>query len=582
MGLIVKVPLMSTHLTQNPTPAKVFDFVQTLLEERLISSEQLAIARKEQRAGGDTIESCLLKLGFITEHALATYIAKHSGHEKITLHNTALDPYLIAKIPQNIAQKYQVIPVALNENHLTLAMTDVYNVIAIDAVRNHFQTDITIHPLIANQSEMDTTLNAYYNHDMTLEQVFQELETQRDNTLPQDTSLKSPITRLVNLILLEAINKSASDIHFQPSESFIRLKFRIDGVLEQRTVFHSDYWPKICVRLKIMGKMNIAESRKPQTGRFTYHAGLREVDFRVSAHPTLQGENIVLRILDKKNSLLPLNQLGFSSSNMDRLKQLANQPQGLIILTGPTGTGKTTTLYSILQYLNTAQRNIMTLEDPIEYQLPSIRQSTINQMGGTTFAQGIRSLLRQDPDIIFVGEIRDEDTATMALRAVMTGHQVLTTLHTQDSFGVIPRLADLGITPQNLAGYLTGVVSQRLIRLLCQSCKAERPATQHEQKILKLCPDQKLFDAKGCDECRHTRFKGRIAITEVLHFTEALNDLLVKNAPLPKLREEARKSGFQTLSQEGIQKILAGKTTLEELTRIVGIVQTTEAINAKI
>ncbi|MEN8235986.1 MAG: GspE/PulE family protein [Pseudomonadota bacterium] len=571
---------MNTYHTQNLTPD--FDFIQTLVDECLISKAQLAIAKKEHRATGNTIESCLLKLGFITEHALATYIAKHSGHEKISLENIVLDPDLVAKIPKNIAQQHQVVPVALNENRLTLAMADVYDVVAMDAVRNHFYQSIKIHPLVANQGEMKITLNAYYNHDMNLEQIFQELEKQRDDSLSRDTSLKNPITRMVNIILLEAVSKNASDIHFQPSKSFVCLKFRIDGVLEQRTVFHSDYWPKICVRLKIMAKMNIAESRKPQNGRFTYNAGLRAVDFRVSVHPTLQGENIVLRVLDKENSLLPLNQLGFSTANMDRLKNLANQPQGLVILTGPTGTGKTTTLYSILAYLNTARRNIMTLEDPIEYQIPSIRQSAINQMGGTTFAQGVRSLLRQDPDIIFVGEIRDEDTATMALRAVMTGHQVLTTLHTQDSFGVIPRLADLGISPKNLAGYLTGVVSQRLIRLLCQTCKSQRAITRSEQKILKLHLEQKLFAAQGCDECRHTGFKGRTAITEVLHFTEELNELLINNAPLPKLRKKAKLTGFKNLKQQGLQKILEGKTTLNELKRVISIIEPSEADNAKV
>ncbi len=573
---------MNDCLTKAPSQPKVFDFIQTLLDECLISNEQLTIAKKEQHTSGDTIETCLLKLGFITEHALASYISKHSGHERITLHNTVLDPYLIEKIPKSIAMQYQVIPVALNKKHLSLAMADVYNVIAMDAVRNHFQEPIKIRPLIASQADVKTTLDAYYTHNMSLEQVFQDLENQRDDKITQDKSLKNPITRLVNIILLEAVNQNASDIHFQPSGPFIRLKFRIDGVLGQRTVFHSDYWPKICVRLKIMGSMNIAESRKPQNGRFSYHVGLREIDFRVSSHPTMHGENLVLRVLDKENSLLPLDQLGFSRKNMNCLKRLAAQPQGLIIITGPTGTGKTTTLYSILQHLNTADRNIMTLEDPIEYQLPMIRQSSINHLGGATFSQGIRSLLRQDPDVIFVGEIRDEDTATMALRAVMTGHQVLTTLHTQDTFGVVPRLADLGVAPRNLAGHLTGVVSQRLIRILCPNCKYEHPPTAREQKILRLKSDQAIFAANGCEHCRHTGFKGRSAITEVLHFTDALNDLLIKHAPIPTLRKKACTMGFQSLQQEGIRKILAGQTTLKELSRVINLAEENETSNAKI
>ncbi len=500
------------------------DICQLLLSLGLISGDQLEIARIEQTRTNKKLETLFVELGFISDKALKAVRAEQLGLGHFDLQHTALDSQLIDRTPKELLLKYKVLPLSMDDNILKLAMDNVYDILAMDHILRFFPGSIQIAPVVATEADIIEAIDTYYGQEVALDALLLEIEKQKVSKTdkPDNTTV-----RLVNAIVSDAIKQRASDIHFQPESLFVRLRYRIDGELTQVSAFHRDYWPGICVRLKIMAGMNIAESRQPQDGRFTFQINTRKIDLRASSHPTTHGENIVLRILDRANALLPLNRIGFSDTCIQVINKMLTRPQGIIIVTGPTGSGKTTTLYSMLNHINTAAVNIMTLEQPIEYQLPMIRQLEINEMTGTSFADGVRSILRQDPDIIFIGEIRDEETAKMALRAAMTGHLVLTTLHTNDSFGTIPRLAELGIDTTMLAGQLLGVISQRLVR------KAHS--------------------------------KGRTSIAEVLEFTPALNELLTAQASLDEIRAMAISQGFKSIYQDGQEKVIAGQTSISEL-----------------
>ena len=373
--------------------------------------------------------------------------------------------------------------------------------------------------------------------------------------------------------MTDAVKQRASDIHFEPEAQFARIRYRIDGVLRQVRSLHKDYWPAIVVRLKIIAGMNIAENRAPQDGRISLRLRGRVVDFRVSAQPTIHGENIVLRILDRNQAIVPLDQLGIAEDSLEKLQLMIARPEGIILVTGPTGSGKTTTLYSILNHINSEQINIMTLEDPVEYPLPLIRQSSINE-GKLDFAEGIRSMMRQDPDVILVGEIRDRDTAEMAFRAAMTGHQVLSTLHTNSALGALPRLADIGISNQIVAGNIIGISAQRLVRRLCLQCREAYTPGELEKRLLGITDsEQLLYHAKGCSACQGQGYQGRFSVTEVLRFDDDIDELILQNAPITTIRSVAREKGFRSLADDGTDRILAGQTSIDEITRVIDLTQ---------
>ncbi len=372
---------------------------------------------------------------------------------------------------------------------------------------------------------------------------------------------------------MDAVKREASDIHFEPEGAFMRLRYRIDGILSQICTLHTTYWPAICVRLKVMSNMNIAESRRPQNGRMTFYVGSREIDLRVASHPTVHGENIVVRILDKNRSLLSLDELGYSEDVICQIKKALQRPEGIFIITGPTGCGKTTSLYSMLSHISTLQLNIMTLEEPVEYQLPLIRQSDVRDQGGMDFTEGVRSILRQDPDIILIGEIRDSSTAQMALRAAMTGHQVFSTLHTNDALGSLPRLIDLGLTRPMLAGNVMAVVAQRLVRKLCSLCKRETKMSPYEAILLGLKTPHRLFSSKGCEICRGTGYRGRLAIAEILVFDPELDELLISTSSRTPLKTLAQKKGYIPMEQDARHRVLNGDTSLEEVLTAVDLRQ---------
>jgi general secretion pathway protein E/type IV pilus assembly protein PilB len=535
----------------------------------LISSDQLQIALLEQKASKKMLGSILVEMGFVTESAIGEVLAESAGAQKFDPKTTMLDVGVTKMIPKEVAVRHKVIPVSFENGMVHLAMADIYNVLAIDQVRRNFPRGTKIVPLFCTESEILELIDQYYEYEMSIDGILREIETGiRENTRldGRQEGYINPTVRLVNAFLVDAIKSGASDIHFEPEGTFLRLRYRIDGQMTQIRSFHRDYWSAIVVRIKIMSGMNIAETRNPQDGRISYNVLGREVDFRVATQPTVHGENIVMRLLDKTKSLVPLESLGFSDHNIKLLKRLLKRPEGIVIVTGPTGSGKTTTLYSVLSYINSIDVNIMTLEDPVEYQLPLIRQTSVRE-GSVDFLHGIKSLMRQDPDIIFVGEVRDEETALMAVRAALTGHQVYTTLHTNDALGAIPRLGDIGVPAHLLAGSLICTMAQRLARKLCVHCRRSRPATREEARILGYEPDDPptIYDPVGCDKCKHKGYKGRIAIIEILRMDQGFDELVSTHATRTAMMEYALDNGFIPMAQDGIDKVIAGEIDLQEL-----------------
>lgn len=463
-----------------------------LLEQKVISEDQLGIALKEQDRlkGAKTIGMILVEMGFVSEGALGEILNESSGTKKFDLKSTIIDPKLVKRIPKDFASHNKIIPVSFTLDSVSIAMADVFDIVVIDQVRRFFPPNFRINPVYAPEVDLLQAIDQYYGYEMSIEGICKEMESGDKNKTLDENQLKgdykSPVVRLVDAILTDAVHSGASDLHFEPEASFLRIRYRIDGKMVQIRSLHKDYWSALSVRLKILSGMNIAESRKPQDGRINSEILGRRIDFRVSTQPTINGENIVMRILDEKQSILSMEKLGFSELNVNALKKLVQRPEGMIIMTGPTGSGKTTTLYTVLSYINSIDKNIMTLEDPVEYHIPMIRQSNIRNEVGMDFATGIKAILRQDPDIILVGEIRDKDTAITAIQAAMTGHQVYSSLHTNDAIGAIPRLMNIGVPNYLMAGALIGVAAQRLARKLCVHCKKEVPITDLEKSCLAL------------------------------------------------------------------------------------------------
>ena len=535
----------------------------------LISEDQLQIALKEQKTSKKLIGAILVDMGFITESALGELLAESSGTEKFDPKSTMLDPNLINMIPKEVAMRHKVIPISLEGDTVQLAMADVYNVVAMDQVRRYFPRKSKVVPLYATETDIIELIDQYYDYEMSIDGILREIETgiRENNELSgEEGGYINPTVRLVNALLVDSIKIGASDMHFEPEGAFLRLRYRIDGSMTQVRSFHRSYWGAVVVRLKIMSGMNIAETRQPQDGRISFKALGREVDFRVASQPTVHGENFVLRLLDKTKSLVPLEQLGFSEHTTRVLKKSLKRPEGIIIVTGPTGSGKTTTLYSVLSYINSMEVNIMTLEDPVEYQLPLIRQTNVRE-GSVDFHSGITSLMRQDPDIIFVGEVRDEETALMAVRAALTGHQVYTTLHTNDALGAIPRLGDIGVPAHLMAGTLICVMAQRLARKLCENCKRPKLASPEECRILGWDPEEPptIHEEHGCSECNNKGTRGRIAINEILPLDKGLDELIATHATRNVMMEHALENGFVPMVVDGIDKVMNGQISLKEL-----------------
>ena len=552
---------------------------EVLVNKGVCTTDQINIALTEQKRTREHVGKILVRLGFATESIINDVIGGVLGQESVDLNQAVADSEAIDMIPNDMARRLKVLPITFDavEKILTIAMADIFDVVAIDQLNAHLAGTAEIKPVLSGEAEIEKAIDQFYGFELSVDGILREIETGEIDyqSLDAETNEYSqPVVRLVNALLSDAVKRGASDIHFEPEEGFLRFRYRIDGVLRQIRSLHKNYWSAIAVRVKVMSGMDIAETRAPQDGRISLSLSGRKVDFRVSTLPTVHGENIVLRVLDRQKGIVPLDSLGLKDEELTTVKLMLARPEGIILVTGPTGSGKTTTLYSILGYLNTESVNIMTLEDPVEYPTPMIRQTSANETSRLDFASGIRSLMRQDPDIILVGEIRDEDTATMALRAAMTGHQVFSTLHTNSALGAIPRLLDIGVKPDILAGNIIGIIAQRLVRKLCNACKEAYQMGELERGLLNLKISDKqqvIYQAKGCTVCEGQGYKGRVSIIEVLKFDADMDELVARHGTPKELLRLALSKGFKPLADVGTSRVLDGTTSLEEVARVVDL-----------
>ncbi len=555
---------------------------ELLVREKMLSLQQLQQAQDEAKKTGKRLGATLARLGYVDDKALTNFVAKQYSLPSINLGEIEIDVSVLKLVPREICEKHQVIPVRRNGPTLVVAMADPANIYAIDELK--FLTQYNIEPVVASEASVEAALSRYYDKGPDLDQMVGELDVDNvDYTSGGDDTVnvvdlenqagEAPVVKLCNAILLSAIKKKASDIHIEPYEKSFRVRFRIDGILQEEMRPPLKLRNAITSRLKIMASLDIAERRLPQDGRIKLKiGGNREMDFRVSVLPTLYGEKIVLRLLDKASLQLDMTKLGFDIKPLDDFKYAIKKPYGMVLVTGPTGSGKTTTLYSALSELNTIDRNISTAEDPVEYNLHGINQVQMHEDIGLNFATALRAFLRQDPNIVMVGEIRDFETAEIAVKAALTGHLVLSTLHTNDAPSTVSRLLNMGIEPFLVTASVNLVVAQRLARRICEGCK-QPVAEKIAEPLIKMgmTEDQirvaKLSKGRGCQTCNNTGYKGRVALYEVMVFTDPLKDLVLQGASAAEIKTEMIRGGAISLRMAGIAKIIDGMTTPEEVLR---------------
>ena len=550
---------------------------QILIDQGILTEDQLRIALLEQMKSHLPVGRLLVQLGFVSEATLRDALSEKLGLQSVDLANIIVDPAALRTLPRDMARRYHMFPVALNRaaRRFIVALTDTNNIVAVDQLRAYLKSDLEIELRLAGDSEIERAIEHYYGHELSIDGILREIETGELDyaSVAEGDEYSQPVVRLISALLADAVEHSASDIHFEPEQNFLRIRYRIDGVLRQIRSLHKTYWPAMAVRLKVMAKMNIAETRAPQDGRLSATMSGRAVDFRVSSLPTTHGENLVLRILDRQKGIVPLDRLGLEEGALELLKRMIARPEGIILVTGPTGAGKTTTLYSILNHINSDAVNIMTLEDPVEYPMTLIRQTSVAEAVKLDFANGIRAMLRQDPDAILVGEIRDEDTAEMAFRAALTGRQVYSTLHTNSAVGAIPRLLNFGIVPDIMSGNIIGIVAQRLVRKLCRTCRQSYEPESRERRLLGIAPTEMatLYRAVGCEQCDYQGYGGRVAIMEILKIDAGIDELIARRATAREILTAARAKGFKTLAEDGLRLARAGVTSVDELVRVVDL-----------
>lgn len=551
---------------------------ELMVQQGLISQDQLRIALIEQEQNDLPLGRQLVRLGFVTEAMVRDTVAHTIGQESVDLSTVVADVEALQMVPQDFSRRYHLLPVAYEavSKTMVVAMADMFNVVALDQLRAMLGGQVQLKPVLAAEAQLEEFIDQFYGYELSVDGILREIETGEidyQSLTADGDEYTQPVVRLVGALLMDAVKRGASDIHFEPEHSFLRIRYRIDGVLQQIRSLHKSYWGGVAVRLKVVSGLDIAETRAPQDGRLNMNLCGRPIDFRVSTHPTIHGENIVLRVLDREKSIIPMERMGLRPSILDELRLMMTRPEGILIVTGPTGSGKTTTLYSLLSHQNTEAVNIMTLEDPVEYPMSMMRQTSVAEVNKVDFANGIRSIMRQDPDIILVGEIRDTDTATMAFRAAMTGHQVFSTLHTNSALGAFPRLADIGILPDIMAGNIIGVVAQRLVRVLCPHCKEAHTPDELECKVLKLKSSDKpkIYKPKGCKQCNQNGYRGRMAIIELLRIDSDFDSLISRRAHLDELQKMALDKGFITLAEDGVRRILEGYTSVAEVMRVIDL-----------
>ena len=545
-----------------------------LLTAGAIDEDQLKKGLQLQKQKGMQLGKALIQLGVTTQEKIMEALSEQLELPSISLNTYHIDTSVLANIDENFARTKKILPLFKLNNTLTIAMVDPLDVFTLDELGQ--KLSLEIEAAVCTEEDLNNALDLYYGTSGKVDEVVQFIQEKEkeeepielDEIISGDAGAdEAPIIRLVNLIFSQAIKEKASDIHIEPEEDLLRVRFRVDGVLHEMFVQPKNLQYAVTSRIKIMAELNIAERRLPQDGRFQIRVDNHDVDIRVSTIPSAHGENIVLRILDKSNLIVNLDDLGFTKKSRKEFATALDSAYGVIIVSGPTGSGKTTTLYSALHSINSLDKNIITIEDPIEYRMKIIRQSQVNTKIGMTFAAGLRSILRQDPDIIMVGEIRDSETASVAVQAALTGHLVLTTLHTNDASGAVTRLVDMGIEPFLVSSSVMCVVAQRLVRKICQNCKYSYDASDALIKELKLQPGKKytFYEGKGCRNCKETGYKGRMAIFELLMINDVIRRMILEQKSALDIRDYALKNGMKTLRQDGILKANNGMTTVEEV-----------------
>jgi type IV pilus assembly protein PilB len=544
-----------------------------LAESGLVTEGDMTRARARQAETGESLTRVLVDEGMVRELDLVKAIATHTGVEFISLNDVTIDPGAMALIPESLARRYGVIPIRFEHDALVVAMADPANVLVVDDVRAI--TGLRIIPKIATRADIDDAIRRLARYD---ESVADLADLAGGDVVDEDLSKieaaveEAPIVKLVNTLISRAVNERASDLHVEPGERDLRVRFRIDGVLHEIMNTPRSVAGAIVSRLKIMADLDIAERRVPQDGRVSLRVSGRPIDLRVATLPSIYGEKVVLRILDKDDAVLDLAQLGFLPHALERFEASYTKPYGAILVTGPTGSGKTTTLYSALNVLNSPAKNIITVEDPVEYRLPGVTQVQVNRKAGIQFATVLKAILRSDPDIILIGEVRDAETAKIAIEAALTGHLVLSTLHTNDSASAFGRLVDMGVEPYLVSSALDSVLAQRLARHICDRCKEAREASREVVQQMGFDPDEgpvTIYRAVGCKACSETGYRGRIAVNEVLLLSEEIQRMIVEHRPSDEIQRVAVEQGMRTLRHDGMEKVKLGLTTLEEILRVV-------------
>ncbi|HOX36578.1 MAG TPA: ATPase, T2SS/T4P/T4SS family [Candidatus Brocadiia bacterium] len=554
-----------------------------LKEMHLVTESQIQEALAIQKERGGAIGSILVKLNYVTNEEVTMALAVQAGMEVVDLDKTEIPPEVIDRVSASVAQVYRVIPVSYHEGNLTVALANPMHLKTLDDLR--FLLDCEVTGSVSNEDAVNRALHKYYRDSTeSVQGLIDELDKEYEGiqfSASQSESVDiasleemaniAPVRKLLNLILLQAIKDKASDIHFEPFEDEFKIRYRVDGVLYEMVPPPKHLALALTSRIKVMSRLDIAERRRPQDGRVELNVSGNPVDLRVSCLPTMFGESVVLRVLDRSVVALDIEKLGFRPDELENMRTLMAKPNGIVLVTGPTGSGKTTTLYGCLNALNAINVKIITTEDPVEYDLEGIMQVQINSDIGVTFARCLRAILRQDPDIILVGEVRDVETGQIAIQASLTGHLVFTTLHTNDTPSAVTRLLDLGLEPYLLCATVEGIVGQRLVRRICNNCKEEFEPTTELLMELGLVPEEvrgkKFFFGRGCDQCNNTGYRGRMAIFEMLMLNDEMRQLILTNASTQELRECSRKYGTRSLRESGLLAIYDGMTTIEEVAR---------------
>ena len=531
-----------------------------VVDEGAISPKQLSEALEKQRGSSKKLGDILVDMKLVSSEEILKILGEQMGIPYISMSRAVVDKEAILSLKREVAERFNVIPISKNGGVLHVAMDDPLDIFAIDAIEE--ASGFEVSQSIANGNEVRTAIEKYYSP------VFLKGEDDPEGERTEEDHGDVSAVDVVDTVLKKAVMEGASDVHIEAEATIVRVRFRIDGILHQMMTYSKGVHSAIISRIKVMAKLDITEKRVPQDGRVETELNGKSIDMRISTLPTVFGEKVVIRLLDKDNVRVSLQSLGFKGENLTNLENLISRPNGIFFVTGPTGSGKTSTLYASINEINSLEKNIITLEDPVEYQLEIINQVQINPGAGLTFASGLRSVLRQDPDVIMIGEIRDLETAEIAIESAMTGHLVFSTLHTNSAVGTISRLIDMGVQPFLLSATLAGVLGQRLIRKLCPHCRRERAVTEAEAQALGVNPEQTIYEANGCSMCRDTGYQGRTALIELLMVDKDMRSLISKGSSTESLKVEAESKGMKTMKQQGYEKVLEGITTMEEVLRV--------------